>query len=81
MGDHNEIFVTTHRTHFDLQMLSFYIVFIPAISVLTGTARVYNAASRKCLAKLEGHDGEISKVSCVMHVCSVKSNSLSPHGL
>ncbi|OCT81087.1 hypothetical protein XELAEV_18027900mg [Xenopus laevis] len=27
-----------------------------------GTARVYSASSRKCLAKLEGHEGEISKI-------------------
>ena len=30
-----------------------------------GTARVYNAANNKCMVKLEGHEGEISKVSTV----------------
>ncbi|NXV97605.1 DAW1 factor, partial [Calonectris borealis] len=28
-----------------------------------GSARVYNAETKKCIAKLEGHGGEISKVS------------------
>ncbi|NWT87036.1 DAW1 factor, partial [Lanius ludovicianus] len=28
-----------------------------------GSARVYNAETKQCIAKLEGHEGEISKVS------------------
>ncbi|EAW70883.1 WD repeat domain 69, isoform CRA_d [Homo sapiens] len=28
-----------------------------------GTARIFSAATRKCIAKLEGHEGEISKIS------------------
>lgn len=31
-----------------------------------GTARVFSAATRKCITKLEGHEGEISKVSCFL---------------
>lgn len=31
----------------------------------TGSARVYNAGTKQCIAKLEGHEDEISKVSCV----------------
>ncbi|NXY44694.1 DAW1 factor, partial [Ceuthmochares aereus] len=28
-----------------------------------GSVRVYNAETKKCIAKLEGHEGEVSKVS------------------
>lgn len=31
----------------------------------TGSARVYNAGTKQCIAKLEGHEDEISKVICV----------------
>lgn len=36
-----------------------------APNLLTGSGRVYNAETRKCIAKLEGHGCEISKVSCM----------------
>lgn len=36
----------------------------------TGSARVYNAVTKQCIAKLEGHEDEISKVSCVWFVPS-----------
>ena len=44
-----------------------------------GTARVYNAITHNCVAKLEGHEGEVSKVS---HPCFVKNprNRSRPSG-
>ena len=32
------------------------------LSVCLGTARIYDAGSQRCIAVLEGHDGEVSKV-------------------
>ena len=29
---------------------------------MSGTARIYDAGTQKCIAVLEGHDGEVSKV-------------------
>ena len=29
-----------------------------------GTVRVYSSITQNCVTKLEGHDGEVSKVSC-----------------
>ena len=36
-----------------------------------GTGRVYNALTHHCVSKLEGHEGEISKVSCNYNVSFV----------
>lgn len=30
------------------------------------TARVYNAVTHQCISVLQGHEGEISKVPCVL---------------
>ena len=35
-----------------------------SLLVSQGTGRVYNALTHHCVSKLEGHEGEISKVSC-----------------
>lgn len=34
-----------------------------SLLVSQGTGRVYNALTHHCVSKLEGHEGEISKVS------------------
>lgn len=39
--------------------------------VSQGTGRVYNALTHHCVSKLEGHEGEISKVSCNYNVSFV----------
>lgn len=36
-----------------------------SLLVSQGTGRVYNALTHHCVSKLEGHEGEISKVSFV----------------
>lgn len=39
-----------------------------SLLVSQGTGRVYNALTHHCVSKLEGHEGEISKVSCNYNV-------------
>lgn len=42
-----------------------------SLLVSEGTGRVYNALTHHCVSKLEGHEGEISKVSCNYNVSFV----------
>ena len=42
-----------------------------SLLVSQGTGRVYNALTHHCVSKLEGHEGEISKVSCNNNVSFV----------
>ena len=38
-----------------------------------GTARIYNVAEQRLVARLRGHEGEVSKVRVLMNVFSVSS--------
>ncbi|XP_058845625.1 dynein assembly factor with WDR repeat domains 1-like [Acipenser ruthenus] len=43
-----------------LYELRFFFLFV--CFLIKGTARVYSASSQKCIAKLEGHENDISKL-------------------
>ena len=55
------VFVCVYQYLYDGYLCVYY-VFVFIVILIKGTGKLFDIGSRKCQAKLEGHEGDVSKV-------------------